>query len=198
MSLLLFNSTARANNDSTKVKEAPCTFARIGIDIGSLLLSPFQKYVHNYEAQLDIYYRKNIHLIAEGGFGSSKIDNSFIRYNSRNTFVRLGIDQTFFNKEFKGDFDNAFVGLRYGFSRIKRGEASYFIQDDIWGNQTGQINSSSFNAHWIELTGGFRMELVKHVFAGWNIRMKTFLNPKSFEELPPGYVAGYGRGDKNT
>lgn len=198
LSLLVVFTTAKADSDSLKVKEKPFTFTRIGIDISSLLLSPFQKYVHNYEVQLDVYYKKNIHFIAEGGYGSSKVDNSFIKYNSRNTFIRLGIDQTFFNKEFKGDFDNAFVGLRYGFSRINRGEASYFIQDDIWGNQVGSISSSKFNAHWMELTGGFRMEIVKHVFAGWNIRMKTFLNPKSFEELPPGYVAGYGRGDKNT
>ena len=53
-------------------------------------------------------------------------------------------------------------------------------------------------AHWLELNGGFRMEIMKNIFVGWNARAKTFINPKKFELLPPSYVAGYGRGDKNT
>jgi hypothetical protein len=28
--------------------------------------------------------------------------------------------------------------------------------------------------------------------------VKTFVNPKKFEQLPPAYLAGYGRSEKNT
>lgn len=184
--------------DSVKVKEPAFTYFKIGVDVANLITSPLSTSRSNYEFQLEAYYKKSLSWIIETGFGSSSVKSEKLIYTSRNQFVRLGLDQTFFNKEFKGDFDNAFVGVRYGLSRVQRNAATYFIEDAIWGNQQGVIDANKFAAHWIELTGGFRMELVKNVFAGWNIRMKTLLNPKRFEQLPPGYLAGYGRGDKNT
>jgi hypothetical protein len=184
--------------DSVKVKEPSFTYFKIGVDVANLISSPLSSSRSNYEFQLEAYYKKSLSWVIETGFGSSSVKSEKLTYTSRNQFIRLGVDQTFFNKEFKGDFDNAFVGVRYGLSRVQRNAATYFIEDAIWGNQQGVIDANKFTAHWIELTGGFRMELVKHVFAGWNIRMKTLLNPKRFEQLPPGYMAGYGRGDKNT
>jgi hypothetical protein len=106
--------------------------------------------------------------------------------------------KTFFSREFKGDMDNAFIGLRYGASYVKRGEANYFIKDTVWGNASGVIPSANFTAQWFELVGGFKVEVIKNIFLGWNIRAKTFINPKKFEKLPPSYLAGYGLSEKNT
>lgn len=195
---LVFTASIVYGQDSVKVKEPVFTYFKLGIDVANAFSSPFSSKRSNYEFQLEAYYKKSISWIMEGGVGSSSVKGDKLTYTSQNQFIRLGLDQTFFNKEFRGDFDNAFVGVRYGYSRVQRSAATYFIEDAIWGNQEGSIVAKKFSAHWIELTGGFRMELVKNIFAGWNIRMKTLLNAKTFEQLPPGYMAGYGRGDKTT
>lgn len=184
-----------AQKDSTFKK---FTYARIGIDVSKIVSSALQKQYSAYELQVDINYTPSVFLVSEFGYGNSIVDNEYLKYSSKNTFLRLGLDKTFFGKEFPGDYDNAFVGLRYGLSSITRSDAAYFVSDPIWGNTNGTIPNANFFVHWIELTGGFRMELFKNVFVGWNLRGKTFINPKKFELLPPSYVAGYGRGDKNT
>lgn len=209
MLLLLCVSTfASAQTDSTekaepvvkktKVKTPSFTYFRIGIDITKIIASFSQSRYTVFEAQLDANYKSNLITSLEFGAGNSNIANDFLSYKSSNLFLRAGIDKTFFAKNFSSDMDNAFVGVRYGFAPIHRKDASYSISDPVWGNTQGTIQGSSFAAHWLELNGGFRLELIKYIFIGWNIRFKTMLNAKKFEELPPAYIAGYGRGDKNT
>ncbi|MBL7766670.1 MAG: hypothetical protein JNJ58_11280 [Chitinophagaceae bacterium] len=176
----------------------PFQYVRIGADLSKPLYNFFSPNQQSYEFQLDAALKKDVYTALEMGWGNARVNNDFLSFKSSNTFIRLGLDKTFFGREFKGDMDNAFAGLRLGFAPVKRGSAAYKIDDPVWGNGNGIIPSASFNAWWIELTGGFRMEIVKNVFAGWNVRGKTFLNPKKFESLPPSFIAGYGRGDKNT
>jgi len=174
------------------------TYFRFGVDLSKIVRSQLAKDYKTYEFQIDANFSKQTSLAFEFGGGNSQVDNAFLVYKSSSVFGRLGIDKTFFNTEFKGDMDNAFVGIRLAFSPIQRNNATFVIKDQFWGDTSGVINSTRFNAMWIELNGGFRVELYKNIFAGWNVRAKTFLNPKRFELLPPSYLAGYGRGDKNT
>ncbi|QLH46844.1 MAG: hypothetical protein HWD58_15150 [Bacteroidota bacterium] len=90
------------------------------------------------------------------------------------------------------------MGIRYALSRVARNASTYLIQDPVWGTAEGSIPAKTFLAHWLELTAGFRFEIRPNLFAGWQVRARTFINPKRFEELPPAYLAGYGRGDRNT
>jgi len=88
--------------------------------------------------------------------------------------------------------------VRYALAFIERSEARYTIFDNFWGNTSGTIPGKNMTAHWLELTGGVRVELAKGLFTGWTIRGKFLLNGNQFKDLPPPYVAGYGRGDKNS
>ncbi len=193
--LLSYFSIFAKNNDSTVSRY---DFFKIGIDLSKIPASYFDKSYNAYEFTFDAHYKKDLFWVADFGFGNSNVDNHNLSFQSKNLFMRLGLDKTFFAQDFKGDFDNAFVGLRYGLAYINRSAANYLIQDTVWGNTQGNIPSSNFLAHWLELTGGFRVEVKKHIFLGWNIRFKTFINTKKIQELPPNYIAGYGRGEKNT
>ena len=193
-----FIATAQSDSSTKKINTHDFTYFRIGIDASKMVASSIAKNYNILEFAIDANYKSNLELSTEFGFGTSKVDNQYLNYNSNNVFVRLGIDKNLFSNEFKGDMDNAFVGIRYAASFINRGEATYNIYNTIYGNTNGQILSSNFLAHWLELTGGFKMEFKKNIFLGWNVRFKTFINPKKFEQLPPAYVAGYGRGDKNS
>jgi hypothetical protein len=43
-----------------------------------------------------------------------------------------------------------------------------------------------------------RVELAKGLLAGWNLRGKFLMNGRSFKDLAPLNIAGYGKGDKNA
>ena len=179
-------------------QEKKFRYFRVGADISKWLASLVQNNYKEIEFAGDVLYKRNLFLAMELGTGNSRVQNEFLQYKSSNTFIRLGIDKTFFAKEHARDMDNAFVGFRYAFAPIVRKEAIFTMKDPIWGNNTGTIAPESFIAHWMELTGGFRLEVIPNIFVGWNIRVRTFLNPSRFEKLAPFHVAGYGSGEKAT
>ncbi len=204
--LLLCSICASAQNvtDSSsdkKSKKEPEHYGhqlRIGIDVSKPIINALQNTRASYEAEVDYYLRKEVYAVVEGGFGSAKYDYPDLSYKSANSFFRLGIDHTLITRLGAGDWDAAFVGVRYGVGFINRGEAAYTIVDSVWGNVSGTTSSKTFTAHWAEVTGGVRVELLKGLFAGWNVTGRFLLNGRSFNELSPAFIGGFGRGDKTT
>ncbi len=171
---------------------------RFGLDVARPVANAIQSSRRSYEGAIDYYLRNEVYIVGEGGFGSADYDYPDLSYKSANSFFRVGIDKTLITRLGAGDWDAAFFGFRYGAGFINRQEARYTIFDSVWGNVSGTIPAKSFTAHWVEITGGVRVELIKNVFAGWNVRGRFLLNSRSFLELPPAFIAGYGRGDKTT
>jgi hypothetical protein len=200
--LLAWASIAIAQSDSTAKKSKPKEEyghqLRFSIDISRPVLNLAQDTRSSYEAAVDYYLHQEIYLVAEGGFGSSNYDYPDLSYKTTNSFFRFGVDRTIITRLGNSDWDAAFFGARYAFAPISRQEASYTIVDSVWGNNSGTIPAKTFSAHWIEITAGVRVELLKCLFAGWNVRGKFLLNQQSFRELPPQFIAGFGRGDKTT
>lgn len=185
------------NSEKTAGKDASRQF-RIGVDLPNIAINALQSERTGYELQLDYYWKNDLFIDLEFGFGGAEFDQEHLKYNSSNTFFRVGFDKSMLKRDAPNDWDMVFIGLRYGAAFINRDDATYTIIDSTWGNSSGTIAGTSFSAHWIEVTGGVRVEVLKNIFLGWNIRGKFLVNPKAFEELPPSYVAGYGKGDKNT
>jgi len=199
LSLTCLSLRAQAAPDSTKDASAQIGHQlRLGVDILRTILNLAQDAQQSYEASLDYYWRKELYIVLEGGAGSSHYDYPDLNYTSNSSFVRLGVDKTILSRLGPGDWDAAFFGLRYGLGFIQRGEASYLIVDSVWGNSSGLVPAKNFMAHWAELTGGVRVELLHGLFAGWDVRARFLLNGRSFQDLSPSFIAGYGRGDKTT
>lgn len=174
---------------------------RLGFDVSRLYFNEVQKKLEKrtaYELQLDFYWRRDLYLVAEGGFGEASLNYPDLAYTNNNTYLRLGFDKSILPRLRQNDWDMALIGLRYGLGFINRGAATYSIKDDIWGTVTNTVPAATQTAHWVELTGGVRVEVVKGAFIGWNIRGKFLLNPKQFTELPPYNIAGYGKGEKKS
>lgn len=173
---------------------------RIGIDISRPIINAFIKERQSYELEADYYHKKDLYFVAETGWGSADVTDSAqqLVYNTSNIFFKAGINKAMIARISNKDWDIAFMGLRYGVGLIQRSTATYTTYDNFWGSTTGTIPAKSYTAHWFELTGGVKMELVPGFFAGWNVRARFMLNRKSFSELPPSYIAGYGRGDKGS
>lgn len=174
---------------------------RLGFDISRILFNQLQKDKEeriSYELELDFYWRKDLYIVAEGGWGNASLNYPDLAYESSNVFFRTGINKSLLPRLKQDDWDVAFIGLRYGVGLINRSDANYMITDSTWGTVSGNVPGANLIAHWIELTGGVRVEVAKHLFLGWNMRGKFMLNAKQFTELPPYNIAGYGKGEKNT
>lgn len=199
---MLLAGKALAQTDSvvkkTKPEEAYGHQLRFGLDIARPIFNLAQDTRTSYEAELDYYFRKELYFVGEGGFGNAKYEYADLSYTISNSFFRVGFDKTLITRLGISDWDAAFLGMRYAAGFINRSEASYTIVDSLWGSVSGTIPSKSFVAHWAELVGGVRVELLKGFFAGWNVRARFLLNARSFQELSPAFIAGYGRGDKTT
>lgn len=201
--LLFLSFQVLAQTDSSAKKNDHVFIAnehqlRLGFDMSKPVMNLLYKTKYGYEFSLDYDTRKDIYLVAEGGFGGSEINYNDLKYSSTNTFYKIGIDKSMLQRMFPGDWDYLFVGLRYGIAFINRKEATFITNDNFWGTTVGTIPATSFTGHWAEITAGLRVELLKGLFAGYTVRAKFLLNQNTFKELPPAYIAGYGKGDKNT
>ena len=203
---LLFTipALAQVENDDASNAPSPKVAAdsfhqlRFGIDILKPVINAFLTSQRSYEFEVDYYLKKDMYAVAEGGWGSAEFNTDPLSYNSNNYFAKIGINKSMLARMSAKDWDLGFIGARYGFAPIHRGAANYTTKDAFWGNISGTIPADDMVAHWFEVTGGVRVELVKCLFAGWNIRGKFRLNQGRFKELPPSYIAGYGMGDKNS
>lgn len=202
LSLLLcsFHLLAQTN-DTTTVKKPKDNNGHqlcIGVDVFQPFMSSLVSYRTGYEFTADYYIKNEVFGVVEGGWGSATINYTDLAYTSTNNFFRVGINKSLFTRQKPDDWDMAFIGVRYGMAFIERNAASYTVVDSFWGNSSGTKPAASITGYWVEITGGMRVELVKGLCAGYTIRGKFRLNEKDFKELAPVYVAGYGKGDKNS
>ena len=148
------------------------------------------------EVLVESIWKENFHYVAEVGVAKSNTRGENIAFTSSSYFVRAGFDKYFFGSLYKGDLDNAFVGLRLGAAVHNRGEATATVWDPFYGKSIITKSPSTQILYWVGLTAGFRLELFNNTFIDWNVRGKTFINPKKIEELTPEYLAGYGAAKK--
>ena len=170
----------------------------LGVDIYHPVMNQFVSGRSGIDFSLDYYTRHDIYVVAEGGFGTSKVNYSNLQYNTSNSFYRAGVNRSLVLRQDSTDWNNMFIGFRGAAAAIHRGPASYVVTDSLWGNETGSQPGKDFVAAWLELCLGVRVQLFGSVSAGWTISGKFMMNGKSFSDLAPLYIAGYGRGDKNS
>ncbi len=189
--------TTKAKVDTVKVVQ-PSRQLVLGADI----ILPVRNYLETqrtgYEFHADYFLHDELYLAAEGGWGSSEVAYTDLKYNTRNTFLRLGFNKVLLPRENRKDWGGLMLGLRVAAAAINRSPVTYTIVDSLWGNSEGALGGKTFGGYWAEINAGVRVELFHGLIAGWMIRGKFLMNAKQFKDLAPLYVAGYGRGDKNA
>jgi Domain of unknown function (DUF6048) len=170
----------------------------IGVDIFRPIMSNWVTDRYAYEIATSYYMCNEYYITLDGGWGGSSVNYSNLQYTTTNQFLRLGFNKSILVRDRPNDWDMMFIGFGAGATTIARGNANYVITDSIWGDRAGVQAGNTFGAYWAELTGGVRVAIVKNLFLGWNIRAKFMMNGNSFKDLSPLYIAGYGRGDKNS
>lgn len=171
---------------------------RIGIDLSRPLMHALSPERFSYEVQADWAFRREVFGVVEGGFGGYTADYTDLKYKSTNAFIRLGVDRNILRRLKPSDWDGGIFGLRYGFAAAQRSAADYAVGSPVWGYANGSEAAQNYYFHWVELTGGMRLELFRNVFAGWNIRGKFMITNLETGDLKPSYIAGFGSADKST
>ncbi len=195
-----YADTAVRDTSKVEIKKADSTKHQLtlGVDIFHPILFSSNGDKVGYEFMAEYYLKNELYLVAEGGWGSSKVAYDDLKYTSNNTFGRIGFNKVLLPRDKPSDWGGMFMGLRLGATSIERSSAQYTVVDSVWGSTGGIVPSKNFMGYWLEITGGVRVELYKGIMAGWNIRGKFLLNNSEFKDLAPLYVSGYGKGDKNA
>ena len=171
----------------------------IGVDVVRPVVNYLVSNKYGYIFGADYYMRYEMYLAAEGGWGGSNVSYPDLAYKTTNSFLRFGFNKCVLARNNPNDWDMMFVGLRVGAADVKRTPATFTVVDSVWGNTApGSTPGQNFLAVWGELTGGMRVEVAKGLMAGWNLSGRFILNGRSFNDLSPLYIAGYGEGDKNV
>ncbi len=189
--------TAKADT-TVKPKIEASHQIELGFDMGCLAKNYLVTDRVGYEFLASWYHKNEIYWVAEGGWGNSTVAYPDLSYKTNSSFLRLGFDKMLLGRENLKDWGGMQMGLRLGAAHVSRADAQYTIVDSTWGTTSGAVSGKSFVPVWAEITAGVRVELIRGIITGWNIRGKFMLNGKSFNDLSPTYIAGFGQGDKNS
>lgn len=171
---------------------------RFGVDLLRIGSNMLYSWKQGYEFEADYKLRKANYLVFETGFGKNKVDYDQLHYSNSNGFIKLGVDKNVLDVISPKDYDMFFIGVRYGMAFGKRSDATFTVPSYFGPPTEGSNKGQGYLLQWGEINAGLRVELLKNLFVGWNVRLKFLFNAGAFKELAPSYVPGYGAGDNAT
>ncbi len=194
------NDNNNQTNDTIKPARVPVNpYIRLGIDVSSVMRNILEPEVQQYEISFDTGIKLNWFATAEAGFMNVSSERETFAYKSNGYFLRLGAEYNLLNRKPDPDKNNlVLIGARYGYSFLQHRSPFFFVENEYWGDHTGSINSSFFNLHWMELTGGVKTEVLPNLFLGWTIRVRVRIFGSRDPELQPYYIPGFGHGDRTN
>jgi len=176
LSLLGKVSAQEVAGQEVSKKDTLRTFGpRFGVD-----LAPF------------IYYFTEPKII--GAEVSMDFEMETFDYESLGNYARVGVDYNLLKAKDRAWHNTMTVGIRYGMSFFKQNSDNVLISSDYWGDYRPDPYESNLKAHWLELTGGIKVEIVPNLYMGWLLRFKFLLNPDMDPVMIPALIPGYGNG----
>jgi hypothetical protein len=172
-------------------------FARVGVDLSRFALPYTTDFgLSGMEFSLDTEIKFHFFPTLEAGFNTINDQTELHTYKMYGNYFRIGVDYNMLKYKHRLDRNLFFVGMRYGNSSFSHQADNITIEND-YGTLKTSIAETQISAHWFEGVIGLRGEIVKNLYMGYTIRVKTMIKPSSFENFTPYWVPGYGKGVKN-
>ena len=173
------------------------TFFRAGIDLSRFAL-PF---INNYglsgiELSMDSEISYNFFPTVEAGFNRVKDHTELHEYDSYGNYFRIGLNYSVTKYKHRLDRNIFFIGARYGYSGFSH-QADRISFTNQWGTYETSMPETNLSAHWFEGVVGLRSEIVKNLYLGYTIRIKTMLSHSDYGNYIPYWVPGYGEATKS-
>ncbi|KOS04971.1 hypothetical protein AM493_02140 [Flavobacterium akiainvivens] len=181
---------------------------RIGADVHRAARSVYDDDFRGIELVGDFRLSRKMYAAAELGTTKITVDEPQLNFTANGSYIKLGFDYNVYQNWL--DMENMiYAGMRYGFSTFKQTLNSYTIyqnsdiltNDDVNGSYNyfdevtvyPNTEYSSLTAHWVEIVGGFKAEVLDNVFIGLSARLNIKLaetEPAGFANL---YIPGFNR-----
>ena len=178
---------------------------RIGVALNDIIRTVSNAQDTRYSGQADLAFGRFM-LVGEYGIAkTSQANNPEISdipaftYESQGSFFRAGVDVNLLKDRQLGTYDakdDIFLfGLRFG--RAQTDDRLQFdTNDPVWGLTTATQENNGLVTTWVEMTAGVKVEVLKNVFLGYNLRFKFARNFSGEPTLLPYFIPGFGRSDK--
>lgn len=151
---------------------------------------------YSMEGAVQFNLKKKYYPIIEFGFaGADKISNDNVEFKTNAPFGRIGLDINLLKPKKDAKLTNNLflAGVRLGMSNFAYSTTNLAITDDYWGNsQILNYNNQKSTKIWYEIVVGMKVEVIKHIYMGWNLRSKGLFKEDSQGNVYPWYIPGYG------
>ena len=193
---LVYNDTIVNISDSLKKKKYALRF---GFDPLKIALSQTDKNYNGFEIAGDINFFKNLFFAIEFGTEDKTKQSEKINFTTTGSYIKLGADYNMY-RNWKGMNNHIYVGIRFANSLHKQKVNSFYLRnsDFSWGNElitsgTGIGLRENLNASWIEFVTGIKVQVLKNIYMGFNVRFNRLFNdkkPLNFDNL---YIPGFNK-----
>ena len=170
----------------------------IGIDLYNPIYSSINDDDLSYELITSLRILEDFSIASEVGSLDRYIEDENINFTSTGEYIKLGFDYNLFNN-WVGMDNSIYLGMRFATSSFNNKIDSYTLRnpDSYWSNNVTDnyetINHSDQNAKWIELLVGIKVETIKNIYLGINLRLNRLLSntsPNNFNNL---YIPGFNK-----
>ena len=197
--VLIINSFSVRAQQAEKVDTIPWWNGfRVELDIAAPIFSAIglsESYTSEGAVQFNLKH-KYFPVVELGVSGiRNKASVNGAKFSTDGMFGRIGADVNLLKyKPGKPFANNLFlVGGRVGMSSFSYDLMNITITDDYWGTtEVRNFSNTPATKWWIEVVVGMRVEIVRNVFLGWNVRMKSLLGTNTEGKIYPYFVPGYG------
>ncbi len=164
---------------------------RFGIEVTGPVIYFTNKDILNTEGFFSYDLNEKMAVYAGGGYSDYKYSQYNYDFRNKGTYFKAGVDFNILKPEISNGRYWAGVGLRYGISRFKY-EIPSFTVKNYWGDVTSSILPGTEWGHYLELSPGFRAEIMKNISIGWSVSIRKLLFTSTGKDLKPLYFPGYG------
>jgi hypothetical protein len=171
----------------------------IGLDLSRIPVRIFQPYRTDVMVKVDARYNEKIYFASELTFNTSKHQSQKYDYKGNGLGLALGFNYNFLKKYRPGDQFLIYGGLRYGIGLVQYEYSRFQMENGVWDPVNGSFPKSNSVAHWVGVTLGMRVEVLKNVQLGWALHQRVLMNSKiASQDAPPIIIPGFGKGYKKS
>ena len=178
---------------------------RIGVALNDLIRTVSNEQDTRYSFQADLAIDRFM-LVGEYGIAETSQANNpevsdipAFTYESQGSFFRVGVDVNLLKDRERGTYDAKddvlLFGLRFG-RALTDDRLQFETNDPVWGLTTATQENNGLATTWVEMTAGAKVEVLKNVFLGYNLRFKFARNFSGDPTLLPYFIPGFGRSNR--
>ncbi|MBN2863443.1 MAG: hypothetical protein JXN62_09800 [Bacteroidales bacterium] len=192
ITLMLFNVTLRGQEAAPDTDSVDISLKiKAGLEISGPVIFFTDENTLNTEGFISYDLNEKLALYAGGGYSDYKYSQYNYSFSNKGLFLKAGVDINLLSPEIANSRYWAGIGLRYGISRFTC-EIPFFSYENYWGKVSSSLAPETNWGHYLEISPGFRAEVLKNFSIGWSVSLRKLLFTSTGKDLKPIYFPGYG------